>query len=156
VGPARDARADALPEQALENARLARAHDDQVRLPLLRELDDRLGGLPNRGIQAEFEQARRSTSGSSSTRAASSRAGGLVGSIAPVPARPIGVITGETLVTIKVDRNAWTSSAARSSARFAGSVSSYPTTIVFIGGLLRTTLRQLSGKSVADSMWTSA
>ena len=37
--------ADRMVDQPLEEAHLARADHDQVRLPLLRELDDRVGDI---------------------------------------------------------------------------------------------------------------
>ena len=51
--------------------------------------------------------------------------------------------TGATLVTINVASNVFARSAARASARFAGSVSSYATTIVFIVASLGSVLRSI-------------
>jgi hypothetical protein len=46
----RDARADAVAQQPLEDPGLARTDDDHVCVPLLGELDDRFRGLTDRGL----------------------------------------------------------------------------------------------------------
>src|SRR5438445_12496130 len=57
VGAMRDAPADALAEQALENVRLPGTDDDQVGVPLLRHLDDGLGRLADGGYELRLEVA---------------------------------------------------------------------------------------------------
>ena len=134
VGVVCDGRAHAATEQPLEDVELPRADDDHVGPAIARQLDDRVRGLADRRHVLRFDaEALEHRCGR--VQLVGVHLGESVGSSGPCRA-PDRDVTGATLVTTSLPPNAPASSAARCRARFAGSVSSYPTTIVFIARLL--------------------
>ena len=134
----RDGGADASLEEPVDHAGLAAADDDQVGVALLGERDDDIGCVSDSCLQLGSDSALRQE-----------RARvlellpvvlGRVGRSTGPPPRGPWAPTGATLVTISFAPNVFVRSAARASARLAGSVSSYATTIVFIVASLESVL----------------
>jgi hypothetical protein len=122
--------AHAVPEQPLDDPGLARPYHDQVGALLTGKLDDRVGRLADRRHELCLDLPLCSMLRASASSWLCS-ATESTGSIGPA-VRPTPMSSGVTLVTINFDPNACASSAARSRARFAGSVSSKPRMMVFI------------------------